>query len=499
MQAHRQLQLQHNEFMLHDRNKWPSIHAPGTAAPQYPQQAMVYPNNVMAQMSRNQALGYHQYPQGAVPQASMGPSPAKRVKHGSMNHPAPSTTALSNHLESREAVNPDDESPDYMDTLMPREISALRYKQHHEWIEEVLSSPYDTYQILPQELGLGRKGELESLTRDFFEAHTDTSTGKELSEPRSPTDNDISNGTLVVDDDPPPRVGRLPEGQAEDFKLRAANYMDKVSNEMQRLRAEHLQQMEQLKGIHFWRDVDEKVRANAMSAINGKANAMDLAEVEDLIGLVERNSGLKISPLEQVKCIEKGGLEEKKARPNAEVNPEKQGQRKPQENGVTASTVQTEPIPQEQPTNEQPMQQAASTPAPVSSTLPETAASGSNEPAPAVEEAKASPTLEHGVDDWIMIDQDANGQGSTIEQAAFDSFTDDAAMQVDSKAGTPAAEMPATTDVQLGDTEFDAGMDLADFNTAGPEDSNFESIIGELKEGNPETSGNDQTPAASTG
>jgi hypothetical protein len=42
---------------------------------------------------------------------------------------------------------------DFFDHTTPREISMSRYKQNHEWMEEILSSPYSINQIIPADLG----------------------------------------------------------------------------------------------------------------------------------------------------------------------------------------------------------------------------------------------------------------------------------------------------------------------------------------------------------
>lgn len=53
-----------------------------------------------------------------------------------------------------------------MEYLSPRDISTVRYMQHHQWMEETFHSPYSTGQIVPGELGLVCKGKIEE---DFFQ------------------------------------------------------------------------------------------------------------------------------------------------------------------------------------------------------------------------------------------------------------------------------------------------------------------------------------------
>lgn len=59
---------------------------------------------------------------------------------------------------------------DMLDHLTPREIATTRYIQHHEWMEEVLGSVYAINRVKPVDLGLGLRGELESVTKGLLEA-----------------------------------------------------------------------------------------------------------------------------------------------------------------------------------------------------------------------------------------------------------------------------------------------------------------------------------------
>ena len=416
-----------------------------------------------------------------------------------MNQTPPSTTALSHHLETREAMGTDDDSPDYMDTLIPREISALRYKQHHEWLEEVLSSPYDTYQILPEELGFGRKGELESLTRDFFDAHTSKNTSRELREPRTPTDKDVENGDLVVDDDPPPRVGRLAEGKADEFTKLAAQRMDEIEREMQSMRAEHSRQMKKLQDISSWKDADQKIRASTSSAINGKVTPADLTEIDNLVSTFEQKSGRRVRPLKHSECMEKGGYEDKRLETSVK-SPAERKSSTPFEDSIAAplnsgsmSSSGNPSIVNEPPRDPTPEEQSVdkTQPAPAVPTTSE------NHPLP-IEEAAQPPSGESGVEDWIMVDQDAGAEDASNEPSAFDSFTNDSTMQIDEKPETIAADITSTAALDLGDTEFDAGLDLADFNTTGPDLPNYENVAdgSELENGGSGSLANQGAPSS---
>jgi hypothetical protein len=121
-------QIRRKEFMLSDRVNWPSL-------PELTRQQMgpqMTPRGVPQQMA---------YP----PQAAPGP-PAKRARHApSQGQPVPMPMPM-------DAAAFDDEEDisrgDMFDHLTPREMSLSRYQQNHEWMEEILSSPYRINQTL---------------------------------------------------------------------------------------------------------------------------------------------------------------------------------------------------------------------------------------------------------------------------------------------------------------------------------------------------------------
>ncbi|MCJ1356058.1 MAG: hypothetical protein MMC33_006052 [Icmadophila ericetorum] len=281
---HQHGQLVRKEFMLNDRSNWPTINLPGRPEPQYnqPQMAAGYPGNVISHLSRSQQQAYGQDHHMAAGH-SVGPSPAKRPRPAP-TIPRPNAAAA---IAAAAAAQNDDNNEedvsrgDLMDFLTPREISDMRYTQHHEWMEEVFSSPYATGQIVPVELGLGRKGELESLTRDFFEAPVGET-------PRSTGNQELSSG-------------KLEPGKAEEFAQRVADRDALVNAEMEKLRVQHAKQMEKMrKGSAVWA-AEQKLRNAEFSG----------SELDDVASNVESAVGKHIVPVEEVKCIQKGGLEEK--------------------------------------------------------------------------------------------------------------------------------------------------------------------------------------------
>ncbi|EER41680.1 conserved hypothetical protein [Histoplasma capsulatum H143] len=212
-------QLVRKEFMLHDRNSWPTINLP----PQVGQQNFMphgapYANPMLG---RQQSGPFYQQQQGQnLPGPQNKPSRSSRA---SATAAALASAAAGDYSLEEEEVS----TGDMLDTITPRDISKMRYRHHHEWMDEIFGSPYSVKQIIPVDLGLGRKGELESLTAGFFDAptgprcerrvleksrgHLDTSTREEVaselsiptSAPRRRVDDIINNlqkalGRLIV-------------------------------------------------------------------------------------------------------------------------------------------------------------------------------------------------------------------------------------------------------------------------------------------------------------
>ncbi|KAL8943423.1 MAG: hypothetical protein Q9216_001061 [Gyalolechia sp. 2 TL-2023] len=290
-------QLVRKEFMLHDRSSWPTINLPGSNAGA---QASAYPNNVISHFSRQQP-GYVQ-PRAVAPNlADTGPPPAKRVRH-QRNAPDAGVAALQAPADNEPTIYDEEDVSrgDALDFLTPRDISAMRYKQHHNWLGEVFRSPYDTQQIVPGELGLGRKGELEILTKEFFNAHTEVS-------------------SLTAKGVPPPRVGRMEAGKADEFTQMAGDRMAELHAEMERMKRKHARRMAKLAKGSELRNAERALRT--VSVNTGAVRTDDRLvhgssdHGESKISAIEENAeaivGKKIREIKEVECIQKGGLQEK--------------------------------------------------------------------------------------------------------------------------------------------------------------------------------------------
>ena len=291
-------QLVRKEFMLHDRNNWPTINLPGNTLGA---QASAYPNNVISHLSRQQPA-YVQPRASASNQATIGAPPAKRVRQNPPNA-SEGGAASGQPSENYEPTIYDEEDVsrgDALDFLTPRDISTMRYKQHHDWLGEVFRSPWDTRQIVPGELGLGRKGELEALTRDFFNAPTEVSS-------RSSTRA------------PPARVGRMEPGKADEFTRIATDRITEINAEIERMKRQHARRMAKLTKGSELQDAERNLRAMNINTANARPNeGIDLSElrddnskIADIQAKVEATLGKKIRPIKDTECIQKGGLQEK--------------------------------------------------------------------------------------------------------------------------------------------------------------------------------------------
>ena len=469
LHSHGQLQLQHKEFMLRDRENWPTINLPGNTGPAYAQQAMGYPNNVMAHLSRSQHSAYMQNPQAAASQAAVGPSPAKRPRHTSSNNGHASATAIPMPIMPSDGAFEDEETTsgvDYMDVLTPQEISNQRYRQHHEWLEEILNSPYDTRQIVPGELGLGRKGELESLTKDFFDAHTKTRASIELELPASPKESDYREGKAVVKDDPPPRVGRMEHGKAETFEKRAAQRMAELHAEMDKLKRQHTRRMAKLSEGHIWRDAEQNLRATTSDLMNGNLSnnaSLHSEPIDKLTKRIENDLKRQIRPLQEVECVEKGGLEEK-AEASFDENFDTE-----MNDSMAHINGNQEPVFSE-PTNQIPAQSSNSTPANTTPQPPQTQTKASN--TPSAQDSSVPPeTKDDAPDDWVMVNKDSESAAQNQGEHTVTDPIEEVGIATADDSVVPEIGGPASTELTFEDTDFDTG--LVDFDTAGDELSGY--------------------------
>ncbi|KAK2774764.1 hypothetical protein FQN52_004214 [Onygenales sp. PD_12] len=300
-------QLVRKEFMLHDRNSWPTINLPPQVGQQniHPQ-GTPYGSHLLA---RQQQGPFYQ------PQPGQNiPPPQSKSARGSRAGAAANmvNAAVADYSLEEEEVS----TGDLLDNITPRDISKMRYRHHHEWMDEIFGSPYSVKQIVPVDLGLGRKGELESLTTGYFEAPTGPALGqKELTASGTP--------------------GRLEAGKAEEFANSVSRKVADVTADIERMKRKHAKRLEQMKRTSTLKEAELALRdafidpddtGNEFWRIEGHLNPIGGEEspqidyneaqrpktkVEDIIKHVETTLGKSIVPISEVACVDKGGLLEK--------------------------------------------------------------------------------------------------------------------------------------------------------------------------------------------
>ncbi|KAH7081734.1 hypothetical protein BKA63DRAFT_487413 [Paraphoma chrysanthemicola] len=269
--------LMRKEFMLHDQANWPKV--------EFGQQAM-----------RGQQPYYNPMQPGR-PYAAQ-PPPAKRPRPSNQPQARPAIPGVNPQDTSLEEE--ENATQDAFDFLTPREISLSRYKQHHEWMEEIFSSPYAVGKIAPIDLGLGLMGELAPLTAGILDVPgTDgTESGK---------DQTIKN------------YYKLDPDQLKDFEKRVTEHATKEQAEIDKMKADHARKMAQLKRTRTYIKAERRLRDLARSTEN---EADDSDPVEEVVHDLEKSLGVNFDAKKSVVCVEKGGFIEAQqpSPPSAQVN-----------------------------------------------------------------------------------------------------------------------------------------------------------------------------------
>jgi len=199
---------------------------------------------------------------------------------------------------------------DMFDHLTPRELSLARYQQNHEWMEEILLSPYQIGQIEVSDLGLGKKGELAALTEGIFEAQ----------------------GFDALQRGPKkPYTGKLDPGLADEFRKRVEERNAAVKAEIEEMKAKHEKMMAKFKrsavikqaeqelrfavqetGTEFWRlegKIDEGEEAPSQKIIT--------KSLDEIVARVEELVGKHATVVKDVHRIQDGGYQEPQPEPPA--------------------------------------------------------------------------------------------------------------------------------------------------------------------------------------
>jgi Fungal domain of unknown function (DUF1750) len=301
-------QIVQKEFMLHDRTNWPQIQFPRgqLRSGQYP--------GVMAQPRIPQSMAYP--PHSAS--TALGPPP-KRARTQTSQIQGPPVIGAPPPVEIDDEE--DTSRGDLFDQTTPREVSISRFKQNHEWMEEIFSSPYSISQIEPVDLGFGLRGELGNLTDGIFHAPT----GIEH----------VQNGY----------VSKLDPVKTDDFRKRVSEHVADTIAEMEKMKARHAKRMVKVRkgalmteaekalrtaihspgdiGPEYWRlegrieNTEDSESLKIASKIQGSVN--------DIVAKVEASLGRHAVAVQELRRIQDGGLEESPVLPS--TPPSRQGSR----------------------------------------------------------------------------------------------------------------------------------------------------------------------------
>ena len=500
-----QAQLIRKDFMLYDVPNFPSVTPPGVSGPsQHASANMEYPSNVMAHFNKNQQAAYrqqqqqqqqqrqlHQYgshaghhpqedPDGLAQSGFEAGGFAKRPRRGSHARERASYTAIpqppGKRFKTEEIREP--AAMDFMDAITPRELALHRYVQHHEWLEEILSSPYDTHRIVPPQLGLGRKGELESLTQDFFDAPVNRVEEREgLADPRYIADRKmVEENVPVVDDVAIPRIGKLEDNKAEDFRERANAKIRSIKAEMHDLENEHKAKLRSLKLQSEFKTAEQKVRALTLALMNSTQD-LEASEQDDILAEVlqsiEKRQKRTIKPIPTMECVEKGGREE--ILENAKFETEDHEMSGAVDlDGAQLSTIEdTEP-------------QVATIPTPQAaeaSTAPRMSPSKKSPLSGADLELELEPSEPN--DDFVMVNKDDAIPSPKEDPSKESGAMNFAALQTDQQPieSTGLDDFNGDQGVNFDSNEFESAIDFGMMDTAGDELSGYAQEIANMGAG----------------
>ncbi|CAK4024521.1 Hypothetical predicted protein [Lecanosticta acicola] len=288
--------LDRRDFMLHDREHWPTLNIPG-----HPQQQSQY--GAVAMQNR--------YPQQAYPQQA-GQPPSKKARTSGPGIPPSSSDG---QPETTIEMEEDTALGDFFDHLTPRDISLARYTQHHRWMEEVFSSPYATSQIVPPDLGLGLMGELKGLTDGILEPPS--LDFRDQSQ-------DLAKPQKAKEAEP---FTNLKKEQVEEFGKRVQKHLEEGQAEIERMKAEHAAKMQDWKKVKTLMQAEKRLRYATWEAAEGDATVFRLEEpvtngtdegankenMDDVVKDVEGLLKVKIDSHSDATRIARGGLRDRKA------------------------------------------------------------------------------------------------------------------------------------------------------------------------------------------
>ena len=349
--------LDRQDFMLHDREKWPQLNMPGRAAvpgvPAYNQN--MYQQSPMAHIGNPRFSGnfYQQAQQGHT-----GPSPAKRARQ----HPPAHAPASAAALMAQDTSIEDEENVllgDLLDHLTQRDISLTRYMQHHDWMDEVYSSPFATGKIVPMDLGFGLMGELAGLTEGLFD-----------------TPNSALEKTETKAKDTPAEYKKVTSEQLQEFEKRVQAHKEKEQDEIARMKEEHARRMDSLRKSKSLVKAEKKLRNASWKPSSSGNEFWRLEKTNDqnanqIVEQVEELLGGSIQAQKEATMISEGGYrKEEKRTPPADADmagmqmdgasPDAAAQSLQSASGAAAETAPQTEQPQQLPNQQLPAEPQAS-------------------------------------------------------------------------------------------------------------------------------------------
>ena len=397
--------------------------------------------------------------------------PPKRARTGTAGAKEPMQQRLQQQPDPRSALEQEEEDyKDLHDYMTQRDISQMRYVQHHEWMEEVYSS-YPTFSIKPVSLGLGRKGELEPLTNGFFDP------------PRPPTPESSIRET--TDEHYDTTIQKpLEHGKAEEFYVRATNKISQLSKDLEEMKLTHQKRMESFAKIKALRNAEKSLRgtvAGGDESMNSEAAKVEggpsqmynpasgdatiaalrqMEQIDIIAKEVENLTGKKVSKFETIKLLQKGGLVEDAA-PTAEKSRSGSGVNT---SGDMASIFDDF------------LEPGAGERSLLGSNQPSTKPSTSPQPVPAGTDRPMTGQIDGAADDWVMVDkQDSQSRAasagapdapiSNAASAGETTTTAALAMDIPPQESTPVDQM---------NNDGDLGTDLVDFGGDEANETHFE-------------------------
>lgn len=268
------------EFMLHDASNWPKV--------EFGQQAAM----------RQQQQPYYNPMQPGRPFVAQ-PPPAKRMRGAPPAQARPPIAGAA--LPDTSLEDEENATQDAFDFLTPREISLSRYKQHHEWMEEIFSSPYAVGNIAPIDLGLGFMGELAPLTVGILDV------------PGADNPDTAKDGYKIKD------YYKMNPEHLKGFEKRVAEYTKNEQAEIDKMKADHARKMAQLKRTRTYIKAERRLRDLSRLPANDDEGT---DPSEDVVQDLEKSLGVRFDAKKSVVCVDKGGFIERQPSPpqKAQVN-----------------------------------------------------------------------------------------------------------------------------------------------------------------------------------